>query len=70
MMEPDTFVCSACGRSIPEGESMWTVNIHEEVLQGNEITVLDAATHLVYGRECQSAFDFPNVSVPWIGPED
>ena len=63
-------VCSVCSRTIPDGESMWTVNIHEETLHGNEVTVIDAATYVVFCRDCQGDFDFPNVSVPRLGPED
>ena len=70
MWEPEPYICNACGRTVPEGESMWTVNIHKEVLQGNEITVHDAETYLVFCRDCQGDFDFPNVSVPRTRPED
>ena len=48
---------------------MWTVNVHEEILHGDEVTVLDAMTYLEYCRDCQGDFDFPNVSVPRIRPE-
>ena len=58
------FFCSACDMAIQNGESMWTVNIHEEVFDGDEITVLGAETFLTWCRDCQADFDFESLDVP------
>ena len=59
--------CDACGRGIPDGESMWTVEVKEEVQEDRVTTVRDATVWVVYCRDCRGDFDFPRVSVPRIG---
>ncbi len=62
----ETYVCNSCARSIPREESKWTVLVNEEIQDDEAITVLDSTWYLMYCRDCQGDFDFPNVSVPRI----
>ncbi len=62
----DTYVCNSCGRTIPPEESKWTVVVNEEIQDEEAITVLDSTWYLIYCRDCQGFYDFPNVSVPRI----
>ena len=64
----ETYACSSCGRTIPPEESKWTVVVNEEIQDDQAITVLDSTYYLVYCRDCQGGFDFPNVSVPRLVP--
>jgi NMD protein affecting ribosome stability and mRNA decay len=64
----DAYVCNSCGRTIPREESKWTVVVNEEIQDETAITVLDSTWYLIYCRDCQGDYDFPNVSVPRKDP--
>lgn len=58
------FTCDACGRGIPPGQPMWTVNVHKETYDGAAITVLDAAVVKSYCSRCGPERDFTRLTVP------
>jgi hypothetical protein len=62
-----TYRCGHCGKGVPDGESMWTVNVHEEVVSGDSIEVLDAETVQVYCGDCRGLFDLGRVQIPRAG---
>ncbi len=58
------FKCRICGMSIGEGESMWSVNVHREVLDGGAITVQEADCYWVFCNACGQKRDFLHMTIP------
>jgi hypothetical protein len=56
--------CTACGAEIATGEAAWTVNVHHETFDGEEIEVLEARLTHVYCEACARSRDFDQLSVP------
>ena len=59
------FACDVCEKAIPDGETMWSVNVHREVFEDGAITVLEAASCWVFCEDCANLRDFPNMQVPF-----
>jgi len=58
------FECLACKKEIPDGETMWSVNVHREVVKGGAITVLEADCYWVFCEDCAKVRDLSKVKIP------
>ena len=60
----NAFICSICEGFILDGESMWSINVHNEVSENWVITVLDARSAYTFCEQCARQRDFDNILIP------
>jgi len=59
--------CTICTNKIPDGESMWSVNIHKEIANGVIIKVLEAESYWIFCEDCAKERDLSKVTIPMKG---
>jgi len=59
--------CSICKKEIPDGETMWSINVNREVVEGGAITVLEADCYWIFCEDCAKDRDLSNVTMPLKG---
>ena len=57
--------CYNCNRLIPDGEPMWSVNVHREAFSDGMFTVYNADCYKVYCDACGRRYDFSNIHIPF-----
>ena len=60
----NAFICSICEGFIFDGETMWSVNVHNEVSENWVTTVLDARSAYIFCEQCARQRDFDNILIP------
>jgi len=56
--------CSECKKQIAQGETVWTVNVHRELLGDDSILVLESDRSKVFCEDCAESRDFSRLTVP------
>lgn len=58
------FRCTECGGVIPDGATMWSVNIHQERFEDGGLSVLQADCYHVFCGDCAVIKAWNKVSIP------
>ena len=56
--------CFECGKAIPDGLSMWSINFYLEVCVAEEISVLETDRLFIFREECAKHKNFSGIDVP------